>query len=275
MARPKREDPMLVRTPPTLHAVVDAMGTYGTTTAEICGTLLVRRGWVDAHVKPYVHHLYVMPYWAQIIAQQLDRDGMRGGGLYYHAGEIDGIIQGARVLRRSRVIDPANYMPERARIRLENAEAELAELAVSGSATEGEVRAAIRHAKRALAEAQEQVEADLAPAIIAAHKDAVHHRGWFDWREYGDMAPSSLAEIADRGATTATVMAGWGGTAEEAAREIWQKGMVRVEITMPDGTVRAMVMPDPCPEPVRDPTTSIAVPAELLPTEYWRRYITR
>ena len=197
MARPKRDDPMLVRTPPTLHAVVDAMGTYGTRVGEICGTLLVRRGWVDAHVRPCVHHVYLMPYWSQIVAQQLDRTDMRGGGLCYHTAEIDGIIQGARVLRRSRVIDPANYMPARARVRLENAEHELAELAVSGDATEGEIRAAIRGAKRALAEAQEQVEADLAPAIIAAHKDAVHHRGRYHWRPYGDQAPTSLADLAE------------------------------------------------------------------------------
>jgi len=273
MARPKRDDPMLVRTPPTLHAVVTAMGDYSTRVAEICGTLLVRRGWVDAHVRPCVHHVYLMPYWSQIVAQQIDRTDMRGGGLYYHTSEIDGIIQGARVLRRSRVIDPANYMPEGARLRLENAEHELAELTVSGDATEGEIRAAVRGAKAALAAAQEQVEADLAPAIIAAHKDAIHHRGWFSWREYGDQAPASLADLAERGATTATVMAGWGGTAEEAAREIWQQGMVRVEITMPDGAVRAMVMPDPCPEPVRDPAAGLAVPAELLPKEYWAKYI--
>jgi len=274
MARPKKDDPMLVRTPPTLQAVVDAMETYDTRIAEICEALKVRRGWVDAHVRPYVRHVYLMPYWSQIVAQQLDRTDMRGGGLYYHTGEIDEIVQGARVLRRSRVIDPASYMPERARVRLERAEHDLAELAVSGDASEAEVRAAIRGAKAALVAAQEQVEDDLAEAVIAAHRDAIHHRGRYHWRPYGDPAPTSLADLAERGATTATVMAGWGGTAEESAREIWQKGMVRVEIAMPDGTVRAMVMPDPAPEPVRDPAAGLAVPAELLPAEYWRKYVT-
>lgn len=60
MAKPKAEDPMLVRTDKTVEALEEALATrFSTSFKAICHDFKCSRAWAEKYVKPNVHRLYI------------------------------------------------------------------------------------------------------------------------------------------------------------------------------------------------------------------------
>ena len=268
MAVSKRGDRTLVRVdgPSSLS---EAREVYRVPTREVCRALMCSRAYVDANVRPEVHHIYVT-----------QKSRTVPHGTYYSAPELEAILGAGTVERRTVLVWPDEIVAD---------EPDLDDLRDRYAMRARHARSDGERAKKSadfradlLRLVRERARPEWAAALSPENGPAA--RGGVPWVCLGDPSPREFRAGEDEaglptggagGARWRTVadMTGYGDTSEAVHRTIWSRGMCRLTIAV-GGAERVMYAPVVPPPPVRAACGAsgmgelVAVPAHLVPSPW-------
>lgn len=257
--RPKKQDQGLVELPHDLDILRGAVDDeFSVTTRALCRALQCSRSFVGAHCRG-LRHIYVSARWG-------DEVGVHGGGTLWSIPDLDRMVAGATVERRTRVMAFSNFTTdpdelawaERAENRLEALE--------DGADTQAWLDLWGYCTERLKAVAGEA----WAPAI----DDRLERRRGRKETPWVDIGESAGA-FADLGITWRTTAArrDYGDTDEEWSRVYWNGGARRLTLVLPDGAERVFYAADPHPAANISQFLALPLAIDLLPADYIRDVI--
>ena len=257
----------LVRLEKGIEHLLDAYHSgYKVRTKEICRAYCASRSWADARLSDSVSHVYVTPRGADALARHLDDVDTLLPGNLYNVHELDAIVSDTVASQRSKVL----WLPGHARSQSDAKKLEDLARAVDYAKNANErfdaqarlVEKAPKLVKQALSEA-----ISLVLTLTPNRKDNPrYNRADHAWLPVDGATPSGWMHFVGMGARTAADMTDYGDSAEEVARNIWDAGMVRLEVPTPGGGVRVMYIPDPHPDSIPDGAVRlcVTVPVDMI-----------